>query len=86
MGRLVRMLSLGLMVAGCHTSHVPEVTAEAAAALLKSGQARAVDVNTESFRRANGTLPGALLLLSMEPVGLPADKASRLIFYCSNRL
>lgn len=46
------------------------------------------DANTEDFRRANGKVPGAVLLASSSAYDvattLPADKDKQLIFYCTS--
>jgi len=55
--------------------------------LLRSGEARAFDVNAPgSFREAH--VPGAVSLdpTAFQPADLPADKASLVVFYCSNPL
>jgi hypothetical protein len=85
--RFLWVAAVALGAAGCHRgAPVPELTPEAAAPLLASGQVRAVDVNNERFRRENGTIPGAVLLKDMGPEGLPEDRAASLVFYCTNRL
>jgi hypothetical protein len=71
----------------CHgNSKVKELSPEAAAPLFAAARATPVDVNTEKFRRENGTIPGAVILKGMGPEGLPEDHAAQLVFYCSNRL
>lgn len=48
-----------------------------------------VDANTADFRKDNGVIPGAILLDSSGKYNqsvLPQDKATALVFYCSNRL
>jgi hypothetical protein len=74
------------------TPHAPagvkELTPEQAAPLISSG-ARPVDVNMDSFRKENGVLANAVILSSSSKYAmdeLPADRASQLVFYCSNRL
>jgi hypothetical protein len=74
------------------TPHAPagvkELTPEQVAPLVASG-ARPVDANVESFRKENGVLANAVILTSSSKYSmdeLPADRASRLVFYCSNRL
>ena len=67
---------------------VKELKPEEAAPLVSAG-AKPVDANVEGFRKENGILPGAILLSSSSSYKLeelPADKASKLIFYCTNRL
>jgi hypothetical protein len=73
------------------TPHAPagvkELTPEQVAPLIAAG-ARPVDANMESFRKENGVLANAVILTSSKYAmdELPADRASRLVFYCSNRL
>jgi len=53
---------------------------------LQSG-AVAVDANSDSTRKKNGTVPNAVLLTSSykyDLAQLPDDKSKDLIFYCSN--
>lgn len=47
------------------------------------------DANDPEFRQKNGIIPGATLLSSSHDYDLkvlPADKATPLVFYCSNKL
>ena len=56
-------------------------------AAITSGQATAVDCNGDRTRKKLGVLPGAVLVTDEEQYGaseLPADKARKLIFYCSD--
>lgn len=85
--RVLLFLFAAWGLVACHRGPpIPELTPEAAAPLLTGGQARAVDVNNDKFRKENGTIPGAILLADMGPAGLPEDKAASLVFYCTNRL
>jgi hypothetical protein len=85
--RFLWVAAVALGAAACHRGPpMAELTPEAAAPLLASGQVRAVDVNNEKFRKENGTIPGAVLLKGMGPEGLPEDRAASLVFYCTNRL
>ncbi len=46
----------------------------------------AVDCNSDKTRKKHGVLPGAILIVDEEMFGaseLPADKATKLVFYCS---
>jgi|SRR5882672_9811782 len=54
---------------------------------LAAKEARAVDCNPDSLRKRMGVLPGAIVLSDEEsyPVTeLPADKTTKLVFYCAN--
>lgn len=65
---------------------VPEISILDADKALQSG-AFAVDANSEKTRKANGTVPDAIILTSSykyELSQLPEDKSKDLIFYCSN--
>jgi rhodanese-related sulfurtransferase len=53
--------------------------------LLASHQCLAVDANGDSTRRQMGVIPGAVLLRDLDAVDqLPTDKATGLVFYCTN--
>lgn len=65
---------------------IPEISIDEAGEAIQSG-AIAVDANSESTRKKNGTVPDAILLTSSskyELSQLPQDKSTDLIFYCSN--
>jgi rhodanese-related sulfurtransferase len=65
---------------------IPEISVEDADKAIQSG-AVAVDANSESTRKKNGTVPHAVILTSSykyELAQLPEDKSKDLIFYCSN--
>lgn len=65
---------------------IPEISVEKAGEAIESG-AVAVDANSESTRKKNGTVPNAVLLTSSskyEISQLPEDKSTDLVFYCSN--
>jgi rhodanese-related sulfurtransferase len=58
--------------------------------LQKTGSAVILDANGPDYRRENGTVPGAVLLSSaakyVTATELPADKGTKLVFYCANWL
>ena len=62
----------------------PELTADEAAELIARGEAIVIDVNPRR-RWSSGHLPGAVNLDASEfsETDLPRDKATMLIFYCS---
>ncbi len=63
-----------------------EISVADADQALQSG-AVAVDANSESTRKKNGTLPDAVILTSSSKYDLaqlPSDKSQDLIFYCSS--
>lgn len=94
------LLGLGLLVsAGSACSRhadVPEQRPTATVAvspvsideldhLLASHQCVAVDANGDATRRQMGVIPGAVLLRDLDAVDqLPADRATGLVFYCTN--
>ena len=58
------------------------------ASWTKAKQATAVDANGKETRAAQGVIPGALLLSSSSEYDvkeLPADKSSKLVFYCASQ-
>lgn len=57
------------------------------ASWTKAKKAVAVDANGQQTRTSQGVIPGAVLLTSSsgyELKELPADKNSKLVFYCAN--
>ena len=53
----------------------------------KAKQAIPVDANGQETRTSQGVIPGAVLLTSSSTYAvseLPADKTSKLVFYCAN--
>jgi len=84
------LLGVGALAAGCKSAHpaVKEMTVPESAAAHKAG-AVFVDANGEDYRKANGKVPGAILLDSYRKYDaksvLPASKDSQLVFYCSNK-
>ena len=54
----------------------------------KAKQAIPVDANGQETRSKQGVIPGAVLLTSSSQYAvseLPADKSSKLVFYCANQ-
>ncbi len=63
------------------------VTVGELAELQKSKKVTPIDANNQGTREKYGIIPGAVLLTSssaFEAKELPADKASKLVFYCAN--
>lgn len=66
---------------------VPTVTLDETEKLLAANEATAIDCNGDRTRKKYGILPGAVLIADEESFpasDLPADKARKLIFYCSD--
>jgi hypothetical protein len=64
---------------------IPSITMDEVEAGLAAKQLVAVDCNGELTRKKYGTLPGAIRLADPEefaPSVLPADKKTKLVFYC----
>ncbi len=67
---------------------VPEISIADVAAGLEANTLTVVDCNGAGTRTKHGTLPGAILLDDEETFtasALPADKATKLVFYCGGR-
>ena len=86
-------------VAGCNKSDekapatqeaeetFPTMTVDQVEAGLAAKQLTAVDCNGETTRKHMGVVPGAILVTDVEayaPSELPADKTTKLVFYCTN--
>ena len=85
-------------LAGCSRSDQPAAAAKAADALsamtvddvdqaLAAKQVVPVDCNGDRTRKKKGVLPGAILVTDEETYAateLPADKATKLVFYCAD--
>ena len=72
--------------AGAAVVETTEISVDDADKALQSG-AVAVDANSESTRKKNGTLPNAVILSSSykyDLAQLPSDKSKDLILYCSS--
>jgi hypothetical protein len=66
---------------------LPTMTVDEVDAALTAKQAVAVDCNSERTRKRLGVLPGAIVVSDEETFAaseLPADKATKLVFYCAN--
>lgn len=53
--------------------------------MLSAGEGKAVDCNGDDLRKNMGTLPGAILISDVDQFNareLPADKKTKLVFYC----
>jgi hypothetical protein len=64
---------------------LPEMSVDEVAAGLDAKQLTVVDCNGERTRKTHGILPGAILIADEETFtasDLPADKATKLVFYC----
>ena len=64
---------------------VASLTVDEVDTQLAAHQITPVDVNGDQLRKKMGTLPGAILLTDDEgyaPSELPADKTTKLVFYC----
>jgi hypothetical protein len=64
---------------------LPDLTVDEVAAGLASKQLTAVDCNSETVRKDAGVIAGAILVAdeTTYPANvLPADKATKLVFYC----
>src|SRR5690348_3987688 len=88
--RSLLLLSV-LSLAACakQQGNVKEASVEDIAAWLKAGTATVFDANTESFRKQNGVVAGAVLLDKYNAYDLSVlgtDKSRQLVFYCTNRL
>jgi rhodanese-related sulfurtransferase len=93
---MIKQLSLALCLvvpafalAGGTDPHAnfKQMTVQEVADGTKSGKVTAVDANDADTRAKYGTVPGALLLTSHKfdaDKELPADKTSKLVFYCGN--
>ena len=67
--------------------NVPSMTVDEVDQAVAAKQAVAVDCNTDKTRKRSGVVPGAILISDDESFAaseLPADKATKLVFYCAN--
>jgi hypothetical protein len=66
---------------------LPKMTVDEVDAAITAKQAQAVDCNHENTRKKSGVVPGAILVTDDENYAaseLPADKTTKLVFYCAN--
>jgi hypothetical protein len=69
------------------TDNFAKMTVDEVEAAVTAKQAVAVDCNGDRTRQKLGVVPGAILITDEEqyaPSELPADKTTKLIFYCSD--
>jgi hypothetical protein len=87
--------AVAAMFAGCATDggdieaskprRIPSMTMEEVASGIAANQVVAVDCNGPLTRKKYGTLPGAILIEDADefaPSVLPANKQTKLVFYC----
>jgi hypothetical protein len=66
---------------------LPALTPDEVDHAIAANAARAVDCNGDRTRKKLGVLPGAILISDEEsyaPTELPADKTTKLVFYCAD--
>jgi hypothetical protein len=66
---------------------IPTMTVDELDQALAANQVKPVDCNHEGTRKKMGYVPGAILVTDDESYAaneLPADKATKLVFYCAN--
>lgn len=66
-------------------AEIPSLTVDEVEHELAAKQITAVDCNDNLLRRKLGIIPGAILLADLESYDasvLPADKTTKLVFYC----
>lgn len=64
---------------------IPEITVDQLDKDLAAKAVTTVDCNGDSTRKRMGTIPGAILVADEEKYpasDLPADKSTKLVFYC----
>jgi rhodanese-like protein len=69
------------------TEEFPTMTVADVDQALAAKQVQAVDCNGERTRKKHGVVPGAILISDEEeyPASeLPADKTTKLVFYCAD--
>jgi len=84
-------------IAGCSKSNtadtaaaednLPRMTVDELDHALAAKDAVPVDCNTDKTRKRAGVVPGAILISDDDSYAaseLPADKATKLVFYCAN--
>jgi len=66
---------------------LPTMTVDEVDRAITAKEAVAVDCNGEGLRKRAGVVPGAILVSDHESYAaseLPADKQTKLVFYCAN--
>jgi len=66
---------------------LPSMTIDEVDNALATNQAKAVDCNGEMTRKKMGVVPGAILVTRDDAFAaseLPADKTTKLVFYCAD--
>ena len=66
---------------------IPDITVDQLDHDLQAKAATAVDCNGERTRKKQGVVPGAIIISDEDTFAateLPADKATKLVFYCAN--
>jgi hypothetical protein len=66
---------------------LPAMTVDEVDQAIASKQATAVDCNGDGTRKKMGVVPGAILVSEDDTytaAELPADKTTKLVFYCAN--
>ena len=66
---------------------IPSMTIDQVDQALAAKQITPVDCNSDRARKRTGVVPGAILLtddVSYAASELPADKTTKLVFYCAN--
>jgi hypothetical protein len=64
---------------------LPEMSVDEVAAAVDAKQLTVLDCNSEETRKKHGIIPGAILVADEEAYPadiLPADKTTKLLFYC----
>jgi rhodanese-related sulfurtransferase len=92
MGMLAALALAVALAAGCAKdapvpAEMASVSVDELATLVQGGQCQVVDANGDTTRKRMGVIPGATLLSDYEGYALselPADRAKKLVFYCSN--
>jgi hypothetical protein len=67
--------------------HIPEMSIDEVDKALAAHQVIPVDCNGERTRKKKGVLPGAIIISDeelFEASELPADKTTKLVFYCAD--
>ena len=73
--------------AAAATDNLPAMTIDQVDQAVAAKQAQAVDCNGDRTRKKLGVVPGAILISDEESYAateLPADKTTKLVFYCAD--